>query len=94
MPTSFPRTPRHATRRDAPDREARRASDLLAVKIEVHRSAILGHLTSAGIMGGEKNPVSHLASFMSDHRHLYVSDGKGNFRLRSETAATNEVVSE
>ncbi len=59
-------------------------SELLAAKAQVHRSAILEYLNAVGIMGGEKNPTGHLAAFMSDRRHLYTSDGKGNFRLKGE----------
>jgi hypothetical protein len=48
----------------------------------MHRSAILDHLRSRGIMGHEKNPMNDLAAFLSGHRDLFVSDGRGNFRLQ------------
>jgi hypothetical protein len=48
----------------------------------VHRSKILEHLRSRGIMGHEKNPMNDLAAFLSGHRDLFVSDGRGNFRLQ------------
>ena len=57
-------------------------TELLREKAQLHRSAILEYLTAKGIMGSEKNPLAHLASFLSDRRHLYVTDGRGNFRLR------------
>src|SRR5262245_54077260 len=70
----------------------REITELLREKVQLHRSAILEHLNAKGIMGGEKNPIGHLASFLSDHRHLYEADGRGNFRLRSESAAQNDSV--
>jgi hypothetical protein len=48
---------------------------------QMHRSLILDHLTSLGIMGHEKKPMEELAVFLSTHRDRFVSDGKGNFRL-------------
>jgi hypothetical protein len=59
-------------------------SDLLRDKVQLHRSVILAHLNAKGIMGGEKDQIAHLASFLSDRRHLYVSDGRGNFRLAEQ----------
>jgi hypothetical protein len=55
--------------------------ELLAKSGESHRQVILDYLNSHGIMGGEKNPMGHLAAFLSDHRHVFASDGRGNFRL-------------
>jgi hypothetical protein len=49
----------------------------------VHRSEILAHLVERDIMGHEKRPMKHLASFLSAHREQFESDGAGNFRLRS-----------
>jgi len=57
---------------------------LLANKVQVHRAAILQHLAIAGIMGHEKKPMASLAAFLSDRKHLYGSDGKGNFRMQSD----------
>jgi hypothetical protein len=54
---------------------------LLETNGEMHRRAILDHLTAQGIMGGEKDPIGHLASFLSNRRKLFVSDGHGKFRL-------------
>jgi hypothetical protein len=45
-----------------------------------HRSAILDQLVARGIMGQESNQMAHLAAFLSDHRHMFTSDGRGNFR--------------
>jgi hypothetical protein len=55
--------------------------NLLVASGEMHRRAIVDHLTAQGIMGGEKNPVGHLAAFLSARRDLFISDGRGNFRL-------------
>jgi hypothetical protein len=55
--------------------------DLLRTHGEMHRQALVDYLTDQGIMGGEKNPVGHLAAFLSARRDLFVSDGRGNFRL-------------
>src|SRR6266404_2689777 len=55
--------------------------DILRAKGEIHRRGIVDYLTAQGIMGGEKNPIGHLAAFLSARRHLFVSDGRGNFRL-------------
>jgi hypothetical protein len=54
---------------------------ILRANGEMHRKTILEYLTAQGIMGGEKNPIGHLAAFLSARRGLFVSDGRGNFRL-------------
>jgi hypothetical protein len=54
---------------------------LLSANGEMHRRVILDYLTDHGIMGGEKNPIGHLAAFLSERRGLFISDGRGNFRL-------------
>src|SRR5436190_17823031 len=54
---------------------------ILRANGEMHRKTILEYLTAQGIMGGEKNPIGHLAAFLSARRDLFVSDGRGNFRL-------------
>jgi hypothetical protein len=60
---------------------------ILRANGEMHRRAIVDYLTAQRIMGGEKNPVGHLAAFLSLRRDLFVSDGHGNFRL-TESAST------
>jgi hypothetical protein len=55
---------------------------LLALRGSVHRNHILEHLSKSGIMGTEKNPLAHLAAFLSDHKAQFVSDGRGVFSLR------------
>jgi hypothetical protein len=40
-------------------------TELLRGKVQLHRSVILDHLNVKGIMGGEKNQMAHLASFLS-----------------------------
>jgi hypothetical protein len=92
------RPPVHATNRFAPKPTGGAPSKtkamevaiatLLTAKVQAHRTAILQHLVDAGIMGHEKNPTAHLAAFMSDRRHLYESDGKGNFHLRASESST------
>ena len=62
-------------------------TELLQARVQVHRQNILEHLQERGIMGGEKRPMGHLAAFLSDHRDLFMPDGKGNFRLRSAPTA-------
>lgn len=54
---------------------------LLAKNGQMHRSAILKHLVSLGIMGHEKKPLGELAAFLSTHRNRFASDGNGNYRL-------------
>jgi hypothetical protein len=68
----------------------REITNLLKEKVQLHRAMILDHLNAKGIMGGEKNQMSHLASYLSDHRHLYASDGRGNFRLAGQGAHEGE----
>jgi len=55
---------------------------MLAGGAVMHRLAILENLQTAGIMKDESNPIAHLAAFLSNHRHLFASDGRGNFSLR------------
>jgi hypothetical protein len=54
---------------------------ILRANGEMHRKTILEYLMAQGIMGGEKNPIGHLAAFLSARRDLFISDGRGNFRL-------------
>jgi hypothetical protein len=61
---------------------AQEITNLLAARGSTHRAQILEHLTTRGIMGREKNPMAHLAAFMSDHRSKFASDGRGNFTLQ------------
>lgn len=63
----------------------RAIDDLLSANGQVHRSKILEGLQSRGIMGGEKNPMAHLAAFLSDHKDRFESDGKGNFQRREHS---------
>lgn len=82
LPTK-PRTPepgvRVATKADRMDQEA---TALLTMRGTVHRKEILAHLIEKEIMGSEKDPLAHLAAFLSDRKERYESDGKGNFKLR------------
>ena len=63
---------------------------LLREKGHVHRSVILKHLIDREIMGHEKSPMTRLAIFLSARRHLYASDGKGNFRLKFTRGSDRE----
>jgi hypothetical protein len=78
---------RQSTKTIAMEREI---TELLREKVQLHRSMILDYLNAKGIMGGEKNQMAHLASFLSDHRHLYTADGRGNFRLAEQGAHESE----
>jgi hypothetical protein len=49
----------------------------------VHRKAIFDHLTSLGIAPPS---IGQLAPFLSNHKEIFVSDKRGNYRL-AETAA-------
>jgi hypothetical protein len=71
--------PTQLSKKQAMEREV---ESMLAGRPGLHRSVILGGLLGKGIMGSEKDPMAHLAAFLSDHRHKFVSDGKGNFDLR------------
>jgi hypothetical protein len=46
------------------------------------RKAILDHLVGRQIMGREADPLRSLSVFLANHKDRYVSDGKGNYRLR------------
>jgi hypothetical protein len=73
----------------------REVRELLAMRGRAHRLMILNHLTDRGIMGTEKNPLGHLAAFLSDNRDKFESDGAGNFKLRQrpllEPVSSNEI---
>lgn len=36
-------------------------------------------------MGHEKSPMASLAAYLSDHKAVFVADGRGNFSLRRES---------
>ncbi len=57
---------------------------MLSGHIVCHRADILKNLQTLGIMGGETNPMAQLAAFLSNYRHLFASDGRGNFSLKDE----------
>ena len=57
---------------------------LLSENGTLHRSDILNVLLAKGVMGTEKDPMAHLAAFLSDSRDKFQSDGKGNFSLRQQ----------
>jgi hypothetical protein len=68
-------------------RMIRTISDLLALRGSVHRTKILQRLIEAGIMGGERDPLAHLAAFLSNEKDKFASDGAGNFSLRQQSVA-------
>jgi hypothetical protein len=74
------------TKKDAMVREI---SALLGLRGTAHRTEILEYLAGKGIDLG-KSPLPTLAAFLSDHRHLFESDGKGNFSIRSANQAPPE----
>jgi hypothetical protein len=55
---------------------------LLSLRGTVHRLHILQHLIEKELMGHEKQPLAHLAAFLSGNKDKFASDGKGNFSLR------------
>lgn len=68
-------------------------TDMLSLRGSVHRNELLKGLQETGIMGHEKDPIAHLAAFLSGERDRFGSDGKGNFHLRGITtvAANSEL---
>ena len=62
---------------------------LLSLRGTVHRKEILTHLQNAGLMGHERDPMAHLAAFLSGERDKFVSDGRGNFTLVTPSVATD-----
>jgi hypothetical protein len=60
---------------------------LLSLRGSVHRKEILTHLQNAGLMGHERNPMAHLAAFLSGERDKFASDGRGNFTLKTSSVA-------
>jgi hypothetical protein len=64
----------------------REVTALLRMRGTVHRADLLAHLTNAGIMGHESNPLAHLAAFLSKKRDKFASDGQGRFSLRQSAA--------
>lgn len=66
------------------DRLTCEVTGLLELHGSVHRAKILQHLIDRGVMGHEKNPMGHLAAFLSDSRDKFTPDGRGNFTLRRD----------
>jgi hypothetical protein len=64
----------------------REVTMLLGMRGTMHRTDLLSHLISAGIMGHESNPLAHLAAFLSKKRDKFASDGQGHFSLRQSAA--------
>jgi hypothetical protein len=58
-----------------------RIRDILARKGSMHRNDILATLIGAGLMRKDGRPMVSLASYLSEWRKDFVSDGKGNFSL-------------
>lgn len=55
---------------------------LLRQRGAVHRKTILSHLTAAGLMGYEKDPMASLAAYFSGWRDTFEADGRGNWSLK------------
>jgi hypothetical protein len=98
LPTTNPRPSApsgangHANRSALSSKNAKmeqRVEEILAQHGVLHRKVILDDLVAQGLMGTEKNMMAHLASFLSDRRDRYASDGRGNFRLRREGDTQN-----
>jgi len=82
----------HANRSAMSSKNAKmeyRIDEILSEHGVLHRKAILDDLVAQGLMGNEKNMMAHLASFLSDRRNRYASDGRGNFQLRRESDTQN-----
>ena len=60
---------------------------LLQQRGTIHRKEILSHLTAAGLMGHEKDPMASLAAYLSDWRDSFDPDGGGNWSLKHEMKA-------
>jgi hypothetical protein len=60
---------------------------LLQQRGAVHRKEILRHLTAAGLMGHEKDPMASLAAYFSGWRDIFEPDGSGNWSLKQELRA-------
>ena len=58
----------------------------------VHRSELLAHLTTEGLMGNEKNPMGALAAYLSDWRDEFSPDGRGNWSLKASPQGEAEGV--
>ncbi len=56
--------------------------ELLGLRGTEHRSKILERLIEKRLMGTERNPLASLASYLSDNKDVFVTDGRGNFSLR------------
>ena len=63
-------------------RVIREVSNLLQLHGSLHRRRILDHLIEAGVLGHEKDPLASLAAYLSENKHMFLSDGQGNFFLR------------
>jgi hypothetical protein len=63
-------------------RMEREIAALLKMRGTVHRADLLAHLVNAGIMGHERDPLAHLAAFLSKKRERFASNGMGVFSLR------------
>jgi hypothetical protein len=55
---------------------------MLSQKESVHRKELLDYLLATKIMGNETDPMHALATFLSNHKKDFQSDGSGNFSLR------------
>jgi hypothetical protein len=55
-------------------------TDFLTLRGSAHRSDILAYLESKGVTFGS-NPIATLAAFMSNHKEIFTSDGKGTFTM-------------
>jgi hypothetical protein len=55
---------------------------MLSQKESVHRKELLDYLLATKIMGHETDPMRALATFLSNYKKDFQSDGSGNFSLR------------
>ncbi len=74
--------------------KAQRTRDAISQFLEprgiVHRTEILDHLTSLGLMEGIKKPMANLAAFISDHKEMFRSHGGGRWSLASSSNPESE----
>jgi hypothetical protein len=63
--------------------------DLLRRRGTIHRDEILTHLKTLGLAPGRDGQMTHLASFLSTRRALFVSDKRGSFSLTEAALQQN-----
>jgi hypothetical protein len=76
-----PTSPANPGRQSKLWRFRRATEEYLRANGPSHRTAILEHLESVGVMGTEKNPLQALGTNFNVWRQVFTSDGKGTFSV-------------